>query len=97
MVDRIISHTHDLIESVRKAALAVGRLIFCSMAIIVAAHISLFTLQRVERRLFTPMAFTVSSALLGALLLSLALAMSSYTKVGLVVLTALVDSLVGYI
>jgi cobalt-zinc-cadmium resistance protein CzcA len=41
------------------------------MVIIVAAYIPLFTLQRVERRLFTPMAYTVSYALLGALLLSL--------------------------
>jgi cobalt-zinc-cadmium resistance protein CzcA len=60
-----------LVDSVRRAALEVGRPIFFSMAIIVAAYIPLFTLQRVERRLFTPMAFTVSYALLGALLLSL--------------------------
>jgi len=63
--------SRDLIDAVRLAALEVGRPIFFSMAIIVAAYIPLFTLQRVERRLFTPMAFTVSYALLGALLLSL--------------------------
>jgi len=33
----------------------------------------LFTLERVERRLFTPMAFTVCYALLGALLIALIL------------------------
>jgi len=60
-----------LVDSVRRAALEVARPIFFSMIIIVAAYIPLFTLQRVERRLFTPMAFTVSYALLGALLLSL--------------------------
>ncbi len=65
------SPSRDLIDAVRSAALAVGRPIFFSMLIIVAAYIPLFTLQRVERRLFTPMAFTVAYALLGALLLSL--------------------------
>lgn len=65
------SRSHSLIDAVRTAALEVGRPIFFSMVIIVAAYIPLFTLQRVERRLFTPMAFTVSYALLGALLLSL--------------------------
>ncbi|MGB5694972.1 MAG: CusA/CzcA family heavy metal efflux RND transporter [Polyangiales bacterium] len=65
------SRSRDLIDAVRLTALEVGRPIFFSMAIIVAAYIPLFTLQRVERRLFTPMAFTVSYALLGALLLSL--------------------------
>lgn len=63
----------SVMDAVRKAALEVGRPIFFSMVIIVAAYIPLFTLQRVERRLFTPMAFTVSYALLGALLLSLTL------------------------
>ncbi|MGB8330672.1 MAG: CusA/CzcA family heavy metal efflux RND transporter, partial [Polyangiales bacterium] len=65
------SGSPQLIDSVRGAALEVGRPIFFSMLIIVAAYIPLFTLQRVERRLFTPMAFTVSYALVGALLLSL--------------------------
>ncbi|MCY1063856.1 CusA/CzcA family heavy metal efflux RND transporter [Nannocystis sp. RBIL2] len=55
------------------AAREVARPIGFSLAIIIAAYLPLFMLQRVERRLFTPMAFTVSTALLGALLLSLTL------------------------
>ena len=58
---------------VQKAALEMQRPIFFSLLIIIAAYLPLFTLQRVERRLFTPMAFTVCYALLGALLISLTL------------------------
>ncbi|MFZ1864759.1 MAG: CusA/CzcA family heavy metal efflux RND transporter [Polyangiales bacterium] len=71
--DEKATRTAGVIDAVRTAALEVGRPIFFSMMIIVAAYIPLFTLQRVERRLFTPMAFTVSYALIGALLLSLTL------------------------
>ena len=49
------------------------RPIFFSLLIIIAAYIPLFTLERVERKLFTPMAFTVSYALLGSMLLALTL------------------------
>lgn len=62
-----------VVECVRDAALEVERPIFFSMLIIVAAYIPLFTLERVERRLFTPMAFTVCYALLGSMLLALTL------------------------
>src|SRR6185369_12537880 len=47
--------------------------IFFSLIIIIAAYLPLFTLERVERRLFTPMAFTVCFALLGSMLLALTL------------------------
>jgi len=43
------------------------------MLIIIAAHIPIFTLQRHEGRIFAPMAWTVTSALAGSLLLSLTL------------------------
>jgi cobalt-zinc-cadmium resistance protein CzcA len=59
--------------AVRDAALEVERPIFFSLLIIISAYLPLFTLERVERRLFTPMAFTVCYALLGSLLLSLTL------------------------
>ena len=49
------------------------RPIFFSLLIIISAYIPLFTLERVERRLFTPMAFTVCYALLGSMLLALTL------------------------
>lgn len=61
------------LEVIRDAALEVERPIFFSMLIIISAYIPLFTLERVERKLFTPMAFTVSYALLGSMLLALTL------------------------
>ncbi|KAG0934932.1 hypothetical protein G6F31_016016 [Rhizopus arrhizus] len=41
------------------------------MMIIIAAHIPIFTLQRQEGRMFAPMAYSVTSALIGALILAL--------------------------
>lgn len=60
-------------EDVRSATGEVARPIFFATMIIVAAHFPLFTLQRGEAALFTPMAFTVGFALFGALLCTLAL------------------------
>ena len=62
-----------VLASVRHAALEMERPIFFSLLIIISAYLPLFTLERVERRLFTPMAFTVCYALLGSLLLALTL------------------------
>ena len=55
------------------AAVEVGRPTLFSMLIIIAAHIPIFTLQRHEGRIFAPMAYSVVSALVGALVLSLTL------------------------
>jgi cobalt-zinc-cadmium resistance protein CzcA len=55
------------------AAVEVGRPTLFSMLIIIAAHIPIFTLQRHEGRIFAPMAYSVVSALIGALVLSLTL------------------------
>jgi cobalt-zinc-cadmium resistance protein CzcA len=63
----------SLVGTVRAAARDVQRPIVFSLLIIIAAYIPLLTLERVERRLFTPMAMTVCFALLGSLLLSLTL------------------------
>jgi cobalt-zinc-cadmium resistance protein CzcA len=63
--------TETVEESVRQAALEVERPIFFSLLILISAYLPLFTLERVERRLFTPMAFTVCAALVGSLLLTL--------------------------
>jgi cobalt-zinc-cadmium resistance protein CzcA len=60
-------------DAVATAALDVHRPILFSLLIIIAAYIPLLTLERVERRLFTPMALTVCYALLGSLILSLTL------------------------
>jgi cobalt-zinc-cadmium resistance protein CzcA len=62
-----------ILRVIRDAALEVEGPIFFSLMIIICAYIPLFTLERVERRLFTPMAFTVCYALLGSMLLALTL------------------------
>src|SRR5438132_10358095 len=60
-------------EVVLEATTEVGRPTFFSMLIIIAANIPIFTLQRHEGRIFAPMAWTVTSELVGSLLLSLTL------------------------
>lgn len=59
--------------TIRDAAFEMETPIFFSMIIIISAYLPLFTLERVEQRLFTPMAYTVCFALLGALLIALTL------------------------
>jgi cobalt-zinc-cadmium resistance protein CzcA len=59
--------------AIEQATVEVGRPTFFSMLIIIAAHIPIFTLQRHEGRIFAPMAWTVTSALVGSLLFSLTL------------------------
>src|SRR5881296_2410836 len=60
-------------SAIEEATLQVGRPTFFSMLIIIIAHIPIFTLQRHEGRIFAPMAYTVVSALIGSLLISLTL------------------------
>ena len=50
-----------------------GRPILFSKAIIITAFLPIFTFQRVEKRIFSPMAYTLTFALLGSLILSLTL------------------------
>jgi heavy metal efflux system protein len=71
--DRSYSSPTGPFETIREAALEIERPIFFSLLIIICAYIPLFTLERVERRLFTPMAFTVCYALIGSMLLTLTL------------------------
>jgi heavy metal efflux system protein len=64
----------ELSESeVRAAALQVTRPIFFASLIIITTYLPLFSFQRAEAKLFTPMAYTMGYALFGALLTSLAL------------------------
>jgi cobalt-zinc-cadmium resistance protein CzcA len=81
MVENIVRHlTHSektaktTIERIRDAAYEVQRPVFYAIAIIITAYMPIFTLQRVEGRLFKPMAWTVAFALLGALLFSMLIA-----------------------
>ena len=62
------------LEVIREAAHEVQRPVFYAIAIIITAYLPIFTLQRVEGRLFKPMAWTVAFALLGALVFSMLIA-----------------------
>jgi heavy metal efflux system protein len=59
---------------IRQATHEVQRPVFYAIAIIITAYMPIFTLQRVEGRLFRPMAWTVAFALLGALTFSILIA-----------------------
>ncbi len=61
-------------EKIFEAAHEVQRPVFFAIAIIITAYLPIFTLQRVEGRLFKPMAWTVAFALLGAILFSMTVA-----------------------
>jgi len=86
MVENIIRHlTHDrrqtqsghvktTSEIIREACHEVQRPVFYAIAIIITAYLPIFTLQRVEGRLFRPMAWTVAFALLGAMTFSILIA-----------------------
>ena len=58
-------------EIIREACHEVQRPVFYAIAIIITAYLPIFTLQRVEGRLFRPMAWTVAFALLGAMTFSI--------------------------
>jgi len=71
---REASPTEELSESeVKAAALQVTRPMFFASLIIITTYLPLFSFERAEARLFTPMAYTMGYALFGALLTSLAL------------------------
>jgi len=81
MIENIVRHLHtqqsgngermSIGNQIRAAAHEVQRPVFYAITIIITAYIPIFTLQRVEGRLFKPMAWTVAFALLGALLFSI--------------------------
>jgi cobalt-zinc-cadmium resistance protein CzcA len=61
-------------EAIREACHEVQRPVFFAIAIIITAYLPIFTLQRVEGKLFKPMAWTVALALLGAMTYSILVA-----------------------
>ena len=61
----------ELLGLIIHSAIDVARPTFFAMAIIIAALIPVFTLQRVEGRIFRPLSLTYSFALLGALVFAL--------------------------
>jgi cobalt-zinc-cadmium resistance protein CzcA len=80
MVENIVRHlsrgedNRTPKQKIFDAAHEVQRPVFYAIAIIITAYLPIFTLQRVEGRLFKPMAWTVAFALLGALLFSMLVA-----------------------
>src|SRR5579863_5065395 len=80
MIENIVRHmnatngTKTPTEKIGDASHEVQRPVFYAIAIIITAYLPIFTLQRVEGRLFHPMAWTVAFALLGALLFSILIA-----------------------
>ena len=72
---RLLSHPdareETVSQKIKRAAHEVQRPVFYSIIIIITAYVPIFTLQRVEGRLFRPMAWTVAFALAGALLFSM--------------------------
>jgi heavy metal efflux system protein len=67
-------HRHPgKVETVLYAAKEVGRPIVFGIAIIIIVFLPLFTLEGFEGKMFSPLAFTISFALLGSLILSLTL------------------------
>ncbi|HLG99502.1 MAG TPA: CusA/CzcA family heavy metal efflux RND transporter [Bryobacteraceae bacterium] len=81
MVENIVRHlshprqgdNRTVLERIRQSAHEVQRPVFYAIGIIITAYLPIFTLQRVEGRLFKPMAWTVAFALLGALMFSMLL------------------------
>jgi heavy metal efflux system protein len=60
-------------QSMLMTAAEMARPILFSKAILIIAFLPIFTFQRVEEKIFSPMAFTLTFALLGSLLISLTL------------------------
>ncbi len=80
MIENIVRHlahsgdTRTPIQKIRDAAHEVQRPVFFARGIIVTSYLPIFTLQAVEGRLFKPMAWTVSFALIGALVFAIVVA-----------------------
>ena len=84
MVENIVRHMgrrqngsasgKSVAETIREASHEVQRPVFYAIAIIITAYLPIFTLERIEGRLFRPMAWTVAFALLGAMTFSILIA-----------------------
>ncbi len=80
MIENILRHaarkdsTLTMQERIRAATHEVQKPVFYAKLLIILAHLPIFTLQRVEGRLFRPMAWTVAFALVGALIFSILIA-----------------------
>ena len=60
-------------KTLKETVVAMGHPILFSKAIIIVAFLPIYTFQRVEGKIFSPVAFTLSFAMLGALVLTMTL------------------------
>lgn len=67
-----ISYTEKR-KTLRDTVIELGHPILFSKAIIIVAFLPIYTFQRVEGKIFSPVAFTLSFAILGAILLTITL------------------------
>jgi cobalt-zinc-cadmium resistance protein CzcA len=80
IIENIVRHLNhrkpgtEVAQQIREATHEVQRPVFFARGLIITAYLPIFTLQAVEGRLFKPMAWMVSFALLGGLAFSLLLA-----------------------
>ncbi len=80
MIENIVRHlakqddTRTPGQKIREAAHEVLRPVFFARGIIITSYLPIFTLQAVEGRLFKPMAWTVTFALIGALVFAIIVA-----------------------
>ena len=80
MVENIVRHlghrdpASSVADRIRAAAHEVQRPVFYAIAIIISSYLPIYTLQRVEGRLFKPLAWTVGFALFGAMIFSITIA-----------------------
>src|SRR2546426_3183363 len=80
MTENILRHLSErkvtgphVLREVQHAALEVARPLTFAVMIIMTVYVPILTFQRIERRLFHPMAVTISLAVIGSLLLTLTL------------------------
>jgi cobalt-zinc-cadmium resistance protein CzcA len=77
MIENMVRHlankdnTHTPAQKIRDASIEVQRPVLFARGIIITSYLPIFTLQAVEGRLFKPMAWTVTFALIGALVFAI--------------------------
>jgi len=79
MVENIYRHLeehreHSMREAILVAAQEIGRPMFFAILIVIAVFLPVFTLQGIEGKLFKPLAYAVTFAMFGSLLMSLGIA-----------------------
>ena len=80
MIENMVRHlankdnTHSPQQKIRDASIEVQRPVLFARGIIITSYLPIFTLQAVEGRLFKPMAWTVTFALIGALVFAILIA-----------------------